>query len=254
MRYRQAGQTGHPVTAGTVDKALLAVGEGISSLDQPDPRKQTAGASRLHPLLTDFLKGLRDEDDPPSRAYPANITIIKGLLDALDTDHHRFGHTNRTVIDLIIVAFFWLLRPAEYLKSSSPEARSQAFRFQDIHLTIDGVVYNAPTAPLNDETDIQRVTHACLQFTDQKNAVRGEQIGQAATSDPFWCGAKALARLAYNLKRYNATPDTPIHVHYNPDNQTWYDVPPLFMTNALQHSVRASQEQTGINPDLLSAG
>ena len=37
MRYRPQGQTGRPVKADSVENALLAVGEGITHLGQPDP-------------------------------------------------------------------------------------------------------------------------------------------------------------------------------------------------------------------------
>ena len=55
VQYRRRGRTGRPVKAGSVASALLAVGEGITHLGQPDPRKQAQGGDRLHPL--------RDRDD-----------------------------------------------------------------------------------------------------------------------------------------------------------------------------------------------
>ena len=121
-----------------MDKALLAVGQGISNLGQPDPRLLASG--RQHPLLAAFLKALRDEDAPASRAYPANITVIRGLLDALDLADPVWGSLNSHVVDLIIVAFFWLLRPAEYLESAEPEARTQAFQLSHVSITIGGTV------------------------------------------------------------------------------------------------------------------
>ena len=196
MRYRRTGQGGRQVGADSVDKALLAVGQGITDLGRSDPRKATPGSRDNHPLLASFLKALRDEDDPASRVYPVNITIIRGILDALDFDHPRYGTFNSHVLDLIILGFYWLLRPAEYLHSTDKDARSQAFRLQDIHLAIDGTTFLAATAPLNDENAIQRIEHGTLQFSDQKNAVRGEQVGHHANNDPFWCPTKALGQIA----------------------------------------------------------
>ena len=253
MRYRREGQTGNPVRRDAVAKALQAVGEGVSNLDRYDPRKQVPGGSKLHPLLEAFLKALDNEDSPSTRSYPANFTIIRNLLDTLDTEHPLKGETERHVIDLIIVAFFWLLRPAEYLESSNPEARSQAFLFKHIHLTIGGTVYDAPSAPLNDESSIARITHSALEFSDQKNAVKGEKVGHRATSDPFWCPSKALGRIARRLQLAGAPPDTPIHHHYNYADKQWYTVPPQFVTNALRYSAENLQHQTGIDPILLSA-
>ena len=131
MRYRSRGGTSRasarPVKSGSVDKALLAVGQGFTDLGLLDPRKQVLGSSANHPVLTAFLKRLSDKDDPASRACPANVLVIGALCDILDVDDPKWGALNRHVIDLIIVAFHWLLCPAECLESSSEEARSQAF-------------------------------------------------------------------------------------------------------------------------------
>ena len=236
-----------------MEKALTAVGQGMANMGGRDPRKQTPGAVHNHPLLSSFLKALRDEDDPSTRAYPANLTIIRALRRALDTSDPTWGVLNAHVIDLIIVAFFWLLRPAEYALSAEASARTQAFEFQHINLTIDGQPYLAPVAPLHDAQVVQRVTHAFLTFADQKNAVRGELVGHAANNDPFYCPAKALARVARRLKLAGATPSTPIHHHYNKATRKWYPVKTQFITNALRHAADLIQEQTGIIPDLLSA-
>ena len=181
MRYRSQGAraSGRPVKSGSVDKALLAVGKGFTDLGLLDPRKQVHGSSANHPVLTAFLKRLSDEDDPASRAYPANVLVIRALYDVLDVDDPKWGALNRHIIDLIIVAFYWLLRPAEYLESSSEEARSQAFKLGAVGFKIDDTYYSALTAPLNDENILSRITCAGLTFSDQKNTVRGEAVGHA---------------------------------------------------------------------------
>lgn len=250
MRYRETGQTGKPVRADAVEAALLSVGQGITHLGASDPRKSYIGTDRNHPLLASFIKGLRDEDDPTSRTYPVNTTIILALLDALDTEDPKWGQTNRHVINLCVMAFFWLLRPAEYTNSLE-DGRSQAFRFMDLHFHINGKIYSAPTAPLNDETILQ-ISHTTLEFSDQKNCVRGEKVGHAATDDPFFCPCKAAGRLALHLQKHNAAPETPLHHHVGADGQ-WYDVPPRFITNALRHAALQVQDDTGIDPALISA-
>jgi hypothetical protein len=198
LRYRQTGANNKSVRAGSVDSALLAVGQGISHLGERDPRKQM-GSDKLHPILSSFLASLGKEDAPTDRAYPVNTTILRQLPEVLDTDHIREGTLNQHVIDLVIVAFFWLLRPAEYTDTPDTESRSQAFLFQHIHLCIDGMYHPATLAPLNDRNVLDRVDYASLEFLDQKNGVRGEQVGHKATSDPWLCPAKALARIAIRL-------------------------------------------------------
>ena len=101
MRYR----TQNSVRGDTVANALNAVGKGITNMGGLDPRKQVSGSNLNDPVLAAFLKRLRSEDDPSTRAYPANLTILRGLLDALDFEDAEHGTLNAHIIDLIIVAF-----------------------------------------------------------------------------------------------------------------------------------------------------
>ena len=248
MYRERKGPTGDPVRSKTVGKACSAVGKGISDLAGFNPCKQTQGFNELHPLLASYLKRLSDLDKPSTRAYPINLAIIENLYEALDTTDAKYGTMNEHIINLCVMAWFWLMRPAEYCDTGDPEAtRSQAFRLRDVTLTIGNITYPATTAPLNDSM-ISRITSACLTFDDQKSAVRGETIAQRANSHPHLCGAKAVGRLCLHLRQHNASPDTPLHRHYNdhPEHKKWYDTPSRFITNALQHSAMDLEPSTGI--------
>lgn len=249
LRYRTSGKTGHPVRAGSVEDALLAVGKGISDLGCPDPRKEAPGSQRNHPLLSSFLKAMRDEDDPASRSYPANITIIRQLFEILDTDHAIHGQANRHAIDLTIVGFFWLLRPAEYLATATT-GRSQAFRLQDISFTVQGKLYAAADTALND-LSLDAYEFASLTFNDQKNGVRGEQVGHKATTDDRLCPCKALARLARHLRLHNAPIDSPISTYWDGHGRL-HQADSSLITNGLRHAAESLKHLTGIDPSLLS--
>ena len=251
LRYRQTGQTGHPVRATSVEDALLAVGAGISHLGAPDPRRDPHRPGYNHPLLVAFLASLRREDDPADRVYPANLTILRNLDATLDFNDPVDGPANRAVRDLAIAAFFWLMRPAEYLKPSTAGGRSQAFRLQDIAFTIRDRLVTATAGPCNDE-DIAHISYATLTFSDQKNAVRGEQVGHRPSGDPLLCPCRALARLVLHLRQHHAPSDTPICAYFDPAGRISY-VPPDWITNGLRHAARALQPRTGIPPDKISA-
>ena len=252
--YRtRPGRTGEFVRADTVSKACSAVGKGISYLGGCNPTKQSPLSDKRHPLLTAYIQKLEDEDGPSGRAYPINLAIIEGLFDVLDIDHPEYGPRERHIADLCIVAWFWLMRPAEYSQTDTESTRSEAFRLMDVQLVIDGTVYPATAAPLNDPKQIDRITSASLTFDDQKSAVRGEQISQRANNHPILCGAKALGRLCRHLLINKAAPDTPLHKHYNPVEKKWYPTKSQFITNALQHSARLLEESTGIPAKLCTA-
>src|SRR5512137_3180233 len=91
-------------------------------------------------------------NSPATRAYPVNTTILRSLFNVLNVNHPSLGYLQQHTIHLTILAFFWLLRPAEYLYSpDSAEYRSQAFCLRNVTFTIRGTVYSAIDAPLNDE-------------------------------------------------------------------------------------------------------
>jgi len=250
IQYRLHGQKNHVVRASTVSDALQAVGKGISDLGHPDPRK-LKDSDDLHPLLTDFLASLAKEDDPSSRAYPANISIIERLWDILDTEDAIYGTLNQHVINLIIIAYYFLLRPCEYCANSG-ETQTKPFELKDVQFSIGIAVYPALLAPLNDEKDLDALTGVSLTFFDQKNGLKGEQVGHAATSDPRLCPAKAMGRIVLHLRKYTSDPTTKLYEHYNPARKKWYKVKAPLITNALRHSAQDLYPQTSIDPDLVS--
>ena len=249
LRYRQEGRADHPVRSKTVADALVAIAQGISHLGYADPRyKKTT--NQLDTVYKDFLKNLADEDSPATRAYPANTTIIRKLIQITDLQHHRDGPLNCLAVDLIIIGFFWLLRPGEYLKGSS-DGRTTPFKIQDIVFNIDGMHYPALTAPLNDSRSLARIRVASLTFDDQKNAVRGETISHLPTGDPFFCPALALGRIVMRFRQAGLT-DGSLPIHRVPQGPTKH-VTPAHITNLLRHAAVELEDQTGIAPSLLSS-
>ena len=251
IRYRRYGRKDHPVTAGAVSKALAAVGKGIQNLGQPDPRYDIR-TGKLHSLHAAFTKKLEDDDDPPSRAYPVNISILRSLPNVLDTEHDVYGRINAHVIDLIIVAFFWLLRPGEYSHTPDKDSKTQPFELQHIYFDIDGHIYNAADAPLNDDT-FPGLRSATLEFVRQKNAVKGERVGHSANSDPFFCPAKALARIARRLRQDRAPANRAFHTILNTPTGRLMPAKSTCVTNALQHAASLHETRTGILSSKIAA-
>jgi hypothetical protein len=217
-----------------------------------DPRRQDG---HLHPLLAAFIDRLADEDGPQTRTYPVNVTIIEQLYDTLDTDHLSHGQCNRHVIHIIVLGFFFMLRPAEYLKPrGKPEpnsTRSTPFRLCDVHFAANGRQYVATDASLND-VNLSDVTHVTLTFTDQKNAVRGERIGHTTSGDPRLCPVVAAFHITRHLRNHSAPADTPLYVFWESDGTKRF-LRSTNVLNGLRHTARAIQHLTGIDPSWISA-
>jgi hypothetical protein len=173
------------------------------------------------------------------------------MPNVLDTNHPVDGRANKHAILLSILGFFWLLRPSEYLDTHHA-GRTEAFRLCDVTFHIHDRQIPATEFSLNDETEILAITRATLTFSDQKNAVRGEQISHASTDDPFFCPCKALARLCRHIRAHSTDPHARLYSYWdglgNPRTATT-----ALITNALRHAARDLVSTTGIDPNLLSA-
>jgi len=142
---------------------------------------------------------------------------------------------------MIIIAFFFLLRPGEYTDNNK-----HPFRFQDVQLFIGPTRLNLSTAPVE---QLQQARFASLTFTTQKNGVRGEVIGLACSGDPYLCPVKAIIRRVLYLRQHAATPDTPIARVFN----SMTSVTSTAITSCIREAVAYLGPDLGFLPTDVSA-
>ena len=229
------------VRARTVEQALRTVGQTLAGMGRPDPRLNHAGKIdfRLQRQLAAYARA----DPPPSRVKPIPLPILQHAATLNFSAHHPRSHA---VADMLILAFFFLLRPGEYALATAAED-SHAFRIADAHCFIGNRRLDVLTCP---EGDLWATTRVGLEFTTQKNAVRGEIIGHARSGSPLWCPVLALVRRIVSLRRSGAPRTQPIY-SYSCRN-TWYAITPSHLTQVLRQSVLAVGHLYGILPDDVS--
>ena len=127
------------------------------------------------------------------------------------------------------------------------------FLLREINLTINHRIYaDVTTLTLNDE-QVQACNVWTLYFSDQKNGVRGENISHCANTDPFYCPAKALARIVQRLRLHNAPPDTPTYRFWNPYKSGGREnIKIRNITYALRWAAQSVEDRTGVPFSLLS--
>ena len=103
---------------------------------------------------------------------------------------------------MIIIAFFFLLRPGEYTGTKSD---SSPFRLSDVTFSVGRTVFDMETATNN---DLAAATFIILTFTTQKNGVQEEKISHGATGDPLLCPKEVLRRRVMHLRQHDASFDT----------------------------------------------
>ena len=105
----------------------------------------------------------------------------------------------QAVVDMIIIAFFFLLWPVEYTGTKSD---SSPFSLLDVTFSVGRTVFDtATTTATNTATNNELVaaTFVILVFTTQKNGAQGEKIVHGATRDPLLSPKEALSRRVAHL-------------------------------------------------------
>jgi hypothetical protein len=146
---------------------------------------------------------------------------------------------------MIILAFFFLLRPGEYTGTASD---TTPFTLQDVQCWIGQQRFLAVNIPIE---DLARVTFVALTFTTQKNGVRGEVIGLGRSGNPILCPVQALTRRIAHLRTYRAPANTPLASYYKTPSLTL--IRPADITTALRCSTAIVGPSVGFLPHDISA-
>jgi hypothetical protein len=196
-----------PVGHSTVSTALRHVGQALSYMGSADPRLDSHGFVDLR--LKHQLRHYSKTDPPPRRVKPIPIQVLRHVVQQGVADPNA-TNSRQTIMDLIIIAYYFLMRPGEYCTTSGEDA-SHPFHTDEVEFWRGSTMIDPATATDN---ALLTATFCILQFTDQKNANRGEKVGHATSGDNMFCPVRALARRVIHLRRNNAPVHTPIHCYY----------------------------------------
>lgn len=195
----------------------------ITFLGAPDPRVNETGSLDIR--LAHLLKFYEKEDPPPARLQPMPLGLIKAATTRIPLTAPIPISTAR---DMTIIGFFFLMRPGEYCTSGDS---SHPFLVKDVILWKHQERLDHQQATYS---ILEQATSCQLTFTTQKNAVRGERVGHAATSDPIFCPVKALVRRIIHLRRNEAPVSTPIHCYFLSHQTVSYHLPSTAITRLLK--------------------
>jgi hypothetical protein len=236
-RYRDGriSRSGDAVRSRTVEEALRAIGRTFVLLGAENPRLTAAG--HLDERISSQLAQWRKSDPAPSRVKPVPFSLL-----------HHIDHVALTLgteaqlclADMMWIAVFFLCRPGEYTAATEG---STPFRFEDASLWIGGQRLDITTAT---PAQLLAATFSTLTFTDQKNAVRGEVIGQGCTGSARACATRSIARLLLHLRSNNAPPHTPLCAYF--ESGTWRQVTSPMITVALRSAAHLVGATVGFLP------
>ena len=179
---------GRQVTHQTVEKALRHVAQAFVLAGYPDPRRPagSSGPALVLPF-TNILKSYKDRDPVPKPqvALPVNAIILASAARVAPTA----SPSAKATADLIVMAFFFLLRVGEYTRPADHvTTRTVQFRVCDIRFW-----QGQTLLPLtSDAATLAGASAVTLTIDNQKNGQRGDTIHQEACHTDF-CPVRSVA-------------------------------------------------------------
>ena len=209
-----------------------------------DPRLNTA-------LKTDFriqrmLASWKREDPPANRVKPIPISVIRRI--AYIAQHLPLdAHFLRAVANMIIIAFFLLLRPGEYTDSASD---TTPFTLVNVQMFIGNRRLDLAT---DSDATLYQARSASLTFTTQKNGVENEVVRLGLSGHHYLCLVRAVGRRVCHLRSHNAPLSTPLARVYTGPGQRTCSVKPSNITDTLGKAVKFLGADLGFLPSEVSA-
>lgn len=225
-----------------MEDALRAIGQTMASMGAKDYR--LIGPRQVDYRLKCQLDGYARHDPAPTRVQPAPLALL----------NHGFAIATSAfdlaVADLAYMAFFFLNRPGEYAKTTSPDPLTLPFCLRDVAFKIGARRLSAVDAPLS---DILASTFVLLTFSQQKNGVRGEAIGHGLSGHHFACPVLALQRRVLHLRHHAAPPSTPLYMVFQLPPAPTRMVTAAHITSMLRIAAAAQFRALGVTPAQVSA-
>ncbi len=195
--------------------------------------------------ITRMLASFTKVDPPPHRVKPVPVAVLRNVSATAAASQCPI---QQATADMILLAFFFLLRPGEYTANPA-KTEAAPFLFENVQLFI------GPTHRLDlrtaSPTQLQQATFATLTFITQKNGVKNEVVGHARSGDPYLCPVLSLIRRVIHLRAHNAPMNTPLATAYHLNRPV--AILPSDITQALRLAVTILGPSLGFLPSDVSA-
>ena len=171
---------------------------------------------KLVPRLAQMMAGFKKEDPPTIKKLPIEVDIPE-YISLCSLRPAATEHTSATA-DLILIAFYYLLRVGEYTMKSTRNNTKQTIQFQLRHITFFahdnlGRLRQLPRNASDD--DILKAHGATLQLENQKNGWKGVCIHQECNGDAYHCPVKALGRRYIHIRQHTTDQHAPLSTFFH---------------------------------------
>jgi hypothetical protein len=155
------------------------------------------------------------------------------------------GVADTAIVDMICIAFFFLLRPGEYTGTTSDDT---PFRLEDVSAYVRDRKLHVL---LCSEAELDAATLVSYTFTTQKNGTRDEKIVQGRSGNALCCPVRATVRRIKHHRLKKSSPSAPLASYYLTKRRT--SIKPNDVTETLRHAMRLNLHRTSIKAADISA-
>jgi hypothetical protein len=182
---------GRQVKVQSVAVTLRSVAQKYVLDGHPDPRRASPAQHALKLPIARILKRFDDEDPTPKPKLAVPVSTITAI--ALG---YHFTPLHAAVADMVIIAFFYLLKIGEYTSPSTPCPKCTIpLRKCDIRLWCSGNILH-PDASLS---ALLLADSATISIANTKNGTKGAFVYHFAIGGPV-CPVASLAQRINNLR------------------------------------------------------
>ena len=184
------------------------------------------------------MAGWKKSDPPTIKKLPVAIDIPE-LLSAVGLSPSA-NELDRAIGDLVLIAFYYLLRVGEYTIKGSRNHTKQTvqFRVQDVTFFKRDRMGQLRQLSRNAAAcDILTADSATLKLDNQKNGWKGVCVHQEANGDKSHCPVRALGRRYMHIKQNTTDASTYLSAFFV--NSARFDVTDNDIRNSLKQAARA---------------
>ncbi|KAL7458421.1 hypothetical protein ACHAWC_009998 [Mediolabrus comicus] len=229
---------GREVKADTTSAAITAIGQAVSLEHGVDPTKEEASTKRLFPLQV-MLDGWRKDEPPTTKKLPVEVDVPEYLA-----EEGRQAHASpltAAIGDLILIAFYYLLRVGEYAVKSGrkkKEKQTQQFKVRDVTFFKRNNRGQLRQVPRHAQaSELLSADSATLKLDNQKNGWKGVCVHHEANGDAYLCPVRALARRVVHIRQNTTDDSTFLSAYFI--NGVRYDINNKQVSEALKRAAAA---------------
>ena len=198
---------GKQVASGTVSKAFTAVGQAIAMEREVNPLKAKGLEKFILPIRM-MLDGFENDDPATQKKLPVDADLVElccewGLRINATAKDRRTG-------DLILIAFYYLLRVGEYTcryRKTRPKRTKKTVNFRLCDVAFfkkdeEGALrrLSSDVAP----AERLQADGATLRLTNQKNGWKNVCVHQQKNKRGKFCPVRAIARVVNDLLTFTS--------------------------------------------------